>query len=43
MTVLTRATCIAAFPEDGKPPRDFRGLQLLRDGSRDEAYPTVSP
>ena len=26
-----------------EPPRDFRRLQLLRDWSHDEAYPTLFP
>ena len=26
-----------------EPPRDFRRLQLLRDWSHDEAYPTLLP
>ena len=28
---------------EAEPPRDFRRLQLLRDWSHDEAYPTLFP
>jgi hypothetical protein len=33
--LMTRKLC--------EPPRDFRRLQLLRDWSHDEAYPTLLP
>ncbi|WP_430004797.1 DUF6894 family protein [Methylorubrum rhodesianum] len=34
---------LEAARKEAEPRRDFRRLQLLREWSHDEAYPTLSP